>query len=151
MGSFFFGAENMMPTYCYKCDKCGKHEDIPRPDNHRDVALPCREIKCTGWLQRDLLRELESQRHSGKLRNWLSLGAAVNAGQVQEANRLYADLDVHFDKRGMAHVPGRNRDKFLKRRGFVQLEDAPRRNRYAKRITATDAREKPRPALALDE
>lgn len=126
-----------MPTYCYKCQVCGEKAEGQRPVELRDVRIGCPVPGCAGLLMRDQKRELKSQTgRTGRLPDWDSTGAGVCAGQVTEANKAYADLGVRFDSDGIAHVPGPNRQKFIKRRGLVELAEAPRRNRYAKTITA---------------
>ena len=125
-----------MPTYCYKCDQCGHTAEGQRPVDLRDVRLGCPVPNCMGLLVRDEGREWATQRSStGRLPDWDSVGAGVSPNQVTEANKEYADLGVRFDSDGIAHVPGPNRQKFLKRRGLAELEGPRRKNRYANRIT----------------
>jgi len=70
-------------------------------------------------MRRDI--QAEQKPPAGELPDWVSVNAGVDPHRVQEANRYYADLGVRFDATGNAHVPGRNRRKFLKRRGMCEL------------------------------
>lgn len=112
-----------MPIYAYSCRVCGRVVEQLRPVKHMDRRRRCNAIQpgehCKGMLERRI--DLERHAPSGELPDWTSLAAGVAPSQVPEANRMYADLDVKFDKRGLAHVPGKNRNAFLKRKGLIEL------------------------------
>lgn len=112
-----------MPIYAYSCKVCGRVAEQLRPMDQRDSIRLCGADRhgghCKGVLERRI--DLERHRPAGELPDWTSLSAGVAPSQVNEANRLYADLDVKFDKKGLAHVPGRNRNAFLKRKGLIEL------------------------------
>ena len=123
-----------MPTYCFKCDACEEKTVEDRRIKRRNVITKC---SCGGMKRRDQETEFATSNIvAGKLPDWDTMSAGFMPSQIRAAQREYADLGVKIDKRGIAHVPGPNRDKFLKRRGFHQEQDAPTKNRQAKIITA---------------
>ncbi len=88
-----------------------------------------------------MARDFQAEGHKdhGELPDWNSSNAGVGLDQVRECNEMYADLGVTFDpKTGNAHVPGRNRMKFLKRRGVTELVGAPLSNHHGRRFHVVD-------------
>jgi hypothetical protein len=122
----------MRVLYCYACPKCGRKVDEFRNLAERNAPVTCeaktRTASCDGVLVRDFQAELPA--HNAVARDWTSFNSGVMPSQVPEANREYADLGVTFcPQTGNARVPGKTRQKFLKRRGFTELSSAPRRPR----------------------
>ena len=107
-----------MPFYCYDCPNCESKESHLRTMAERNKLTSC--AKCGAVMQRDLYAE-QAHMRKGDLPDWVSNNAGVLPPQVGEANRLYADLGVRFDSDGKAHVPGKNRNAFLKRRGLTDV------------------------------
>jgi hypothetical protein len=107
--------------YCYRCSKCGKAIEEQRPSgtrNSRRKHYIVEATDCDGVMERDYQSEHAGQR-SGELPDWVSVNAGVCPSQIDAANRAYAHLDVKFDHKGNAHVPGKQRNRFLKERGLV--------------------------------
>jgi len=106
-----------VPRYAYKCALCDREVEETRRVKNRYKRTRC---GCGGLFERNMSAEGKPQ--SGELPDWTSVNAGVAPDQVPEANRYYAHLGVTFDPHsGNAHVPGRNRRKFLKLRGLAEL------------------------------
>jgi len=102
----------MAPIYDFEC-QCGrKREEFTHA--HERPVIRC---ECGREMRPDYQAENGSNR-SGELPDWVSIGAGVCPTQSAEASRHYAHLGVTFDDNGHAHVPGRNRTRFLKERGL---------------------------------
>lgn len=103
-----------LAIFRYRC-KCG-HDTMKLVDVDKVLAcIPCENCgkmaKCVVPVQR---------RHNVQLpREWVSFNAGCMPSQVAEANVIYVDLGVRFDRKGNAHVPRGRRDAFLKRRGMA--------------------------------
>ncbi len=122
-----------MPEYRFKCE-CGNRVGQWRA--MRNAAKP-KVCKCGQTMVRDF--QAEGRKGGGELPDWNSSNAGVGLDQVQECNEMYADLGVTFDPRtGNAHVPGRNRTRYLKRRGLTELVGAPLSNHHGKRFHVVD-------------
>ncbi len=112
-----------MPSYCYKCDECGREVTETRPVGERDMVFACGQ-PCPGTLQRDMPAEWATHRQSGEGTEWVSVNAGVDPSQVAEANKTYDGLAT-FDSDGRAHVMPRNMEKFLTKRGLHRKEGPP--------------------------
>ncbi len=122
-----------MPEYRFKCE-CGTRTAQWRP--MKDSSKPEICAECGNDMVRDF--QAEGYKGHGELPDWISENAGVGLGQVRECNEMYAHLGVTFDSKGKAHVPGRNRMRFLKERGLTELADAPRRNNHGRRFHVVD-------------
>lgn len=103
-----------MPTYVFKCGACDRPTEVVSPMSERPEVATC--PACGALAYRDFQAEL-GVRH-GEPDDWITWSLGCDPLSVPVFNRDYADLGVKFDAKGHAHVPGRNVQKYLDRRGF---------------------------------
>jgi len=111
-----------MPIFCYKCPDCEWTLEDSRPRADRNLMPMCQA--CGAHCERDMNAEHGCSRmaSSGEVR---SVNAGVGIDQIQEANKHYADLDVHFCPK-TGDMVARNRGQYLKaleRRGLFNRDE----------------------------
>ncbi len=106
-----------MLTYAYICDTCKRTTELRRPAEQRNMPVRC---ECGEFMRRDYQAE-QGHMRQGDLPDWVSVNAGFLPADIPRARQRYAHLGVTVDAKGNAHVPGKNRRRFLKERGLCEL------------------------------
>ena len=107
-----------MPSYCFKCETCGKLKEVVR--QMADSSLP---ETCTCGME--MVRDYPAE--SGSVRGdyaepIISESLAFDAIDLAEHRRRFPDIDVHVEHARCAKPIFRNltqKRRYLKARGFV--------------------------------
>ena len=108
-----------MPSYCFKCETCGKLKEVVR--QMADSSLP---ETCTCGIQ--MVRDYPAE--SGAVRGdyaepIVSSSMAFNTQDLIEHRKRFPDIDLKIDKSGHAAYPVfkslSQKRKYLKKRGWV--------------------------------
>ena len=127
-----------MPQYLFICNECGTHAEVTRPMSESAKPVVC-EV-CEEVMARDYQGE-GTKGKTGELAPWRSWAAGFHTSQVPEARELYKDLDVKINDWGtVTDCPGKNRKKFLERRGLHDKSTPPVKSSSTKTFKEVDGK-----------
>ena len=106
-----------MPTYEYRCPKCGWSDEIVKPMSASNSVETCRQ--CGSPMNRDYGAEGFRTNADSYHRELHSDALAIHPDQVQEHQRLYPDVSLDAACRPVLRNFGQH-EKYLEARGIVK-------------------------------